>query len=220
MDAVTRCVLAALLATATPAVPAQACGLAQWQPHVADAARIYAVPETWLRAVMRAESAGCTHLDGKPIVSHAGAMGLMQIMPATWAELRARHGFGDDPFDPRENILAGAAYLREMRDRFGVPGAFAAYHAGPGRYAAHLAHGAALPAETRRYQAQVAAEVGLAHIPQAADALVPADPLFAVVRRHGDDGQPSASDPRLFVRLARERVQTPESPTPEHDDAP
>src|SRR5690606_3184412 len=126
-------------------------GIAQWQPQIAEAARRYAIPEDWIRAVMRAESAGCTHLDGRPITSHAGAMGLMQIMPGTWIELRQRHGFGDDPHDPRQNILAGAAYLREMRARFGVPGAFAAYHAGPGRYAAHLRRASPLPAETRTY---------------------------------------------------------------------
>ncbi|MCC5967787.1 MAG: transglycosylase SLT domain-containing protein, partial [Natronohydrobacter sp.] len=64
-------------------------------------------------------------------VSHAGAMGLMQVMPGTWAELRAAHQLVDDPFDPRDNILAGAAYLRQMYDRFGSPGFLAAYNAGP-----------------------------------------------------------------------------------------
>ena len=47
-------------------------------------------------------------------------MGLMQIMPKTWAELRARYGLGADPFDPRDNILAGAAYIRELHDRYGT----------------------------------------------------------------------------------------------------
>jgi len=47
-------------------------------------------------------------------LSPQGAMGLMQIMPNTWAGLRARHGLGADPYEPRDNILAGAAYLREM----------------------------------------------------------------------------------------------------------
>src|SRR3546814_17600415 len=82
---------------------------------------------------MRAESAGCTELDGRPITSPAGAMGLMQLMPEPWAELRQRHGLGIDPYAPRDNILAGAAYLRQMVDRFAVPGAFAAHHAGPAR---------------------------------------------------------------------------------------
>lgn len=46
----------------------------------------------------------------------------MQIMPATWAELRAKHGLGNDPWQPRDNILADAAYLREMHDRYGTVG--------------------------------------------------------------------------------------------------
>ena len=201
MDLVKPVGLALLLACAVPAV---ACDLDRWQPHVAEAVQRYAVPVDWLRAVMRAESAGCLWLDGRPITSSAGAMGLMQLMPATWAELRQRHGFGNDPYDPRDNILAGAAYLRELADQFGVPGVFAAYHAGPGRYAAHLGQGVPLPAETRRYAAQVAAAVGAPDV----DA-PPADPLFAlVVARPANDDTPSPPDPRLFVPLRR--VSPPE----------
>jgi hypothetical protein len=80
----------------------------------------------------------------------------MQIMPKTWQELRARYGLGADPYDPRDNILAGAAYLRELHDRFGSPGFLAAYNVGPTRYAEHLATGAALPAETENYVAMLA----------------------------------------------------------------
>lgn len=114
--------------------------------HIADAARRFGLPPPWIHAVMHAESAGDRHA-----VSPAGAMGLMQIMPATWAMLRARFCLGDDPFDPRDNILAGTAYLRELHDRFGVPGFLAAYNAGPSRYADHLATGRPLPAETRAF---------------------------------------------------------------------
>src|SRR3546814_17899607 len=81
-------------------------------------------------------------------------MGLMQLMPETWAELRQRHGLGIDPYAPRDNILAGAAYLRELVDRFGVPGAFAAYHAGPARSAAHVRQGVSLPPATSRHVTQ------------------------------------------------------------------
>jgi soluble lytic murein transglycosylase-like protein len=105
---------------------------------------------------MRAESGGRTHLDGRPIVSRAGAMGLMQLMPGTWREMRAALGLGHDPHQPRDNILAGTAYLRAMYDRFGYPGLFAAYNAGPARYAAHLATGRRLPRETVAYVASVA----------------------------------------------------------------
>src|SRR5579872_805748 len=101
---------------------------------VTEASRRFGVPERWIRAVMQAESGGRQRAR-----SPKGAMGLMQIMPKTWTELRARHGLGADPFDPRDNILAGAAYIRELHDRYGAPGFFAAYNAGPGRYERHLA---------------------------------------------------------------------------------
>ena len=78
-------------------------------------------------------------------------MGLMQVMPATFAELSARYGLGSDPYEPRANILAGAAYLREMYDRFGPAHFLAAYNAGPGRVDEHLRTGRALPGETQRY---------------------------------------------------------------------
>jgi len=85
----------------------------------------------------------------------------MQIMPATWTRLRARHGLGDDPFDARDNVLAGASYLREMYDRYGsVTAMLAAYNAGPGRYEAYAAGARGLPLETRRYVARIAPAIG------------------------------------------------------------
>ena len=122
---------------------------------IADASERFAVPVRWIRAVMQAESAG-----DPSAVSEAGAMGLMQIMPETWDELRTGHGLGDDPFDPRDNVLAGAAYLRTMYDRFGSPGFLAAYNAGPERYAEHLATGRPLPRETRDYIAVLTPLIG------------------------------------------------------------
>jgi hypothetical protein len=86
-------------------------------------------------------------------------MGLMQIMPQTWSELRARYGLGADPYDPHDNILAGAAYIRELDQRFGAPGFLAAYNAGPGRYESHLATGRSLPDETQEYVARLAPTV-------------------------------------------------------------
>src|SRR3546814_27077 len=80
-------------------------------------------------------------------------MGLMQVMPNTYEAMRSQHGLGADPHDPRDNILAGATYLRAMYERFGFPGLFAAYNAGPGRYGEHLRDGRPLPAETRAYLA-------------------------------------------------------------------
>lgn len=141
----------------------------RWRPLIAEASRRFGVPEHWIREVMRVESGGRTTLNGRPIVSRAGAMGLMQVMPRTYAELRRRHGLGADPQDPRDNILAGTAYLREMWACFGVPGAFAAYHAGPVRVADHLASGRPLPAETRRYLARL----GVSLVPAAARPAAP-----------------------------------------------
>lgn len=126
--------------------------------HVAEAARRFGIPEAWIWAVMRVESGGNSRA-----VSRAGAMGLMQIMPATWAGLRARYGLGPDPFDVRDNITAGAAYLREMHDRYGNASAMlAAYNAGPGRYDDFVSRGRPLPAETIGYLAQFAAITGTA----------------------------------------------------------
>lgn len=118
--------------------------------YIAEASRRFGVPVAWIRAVMRAESS-----NEPRAISSAGAMGLMQIMPKTWSDLRVRHALGSDPYDPRNNILAGAAYLRELHDRYGSPGFLAAYNAGPRRYEASLA-GRPLPAETRAYVALLA----------------------------------------------------------------
>jgi len=122
---------------------------------VTEAAQRFSVPIRWINAVMTLESGGDVRA-----VSPAGAMGLMQIMPDTWADLRSRYSFGGDPFDPRDNILAGAAYLREMHDRYGSPGFLAAYNAGPKRYEQYLATGRELPSETQLYVATIAPMIG------------------------------------------------------------
>lgn len=190
MGAVKAFVLAfALLAPAQ----ASAQSVANWRPHIAEASVRFGVPLTWIEQVMRAESGGRTRLGGRPITSHAGAMGLMQLMPATWAEMRSAYRLGNDPHDPRDNIIAGTAYLRMMHDRFGYPGMFAAYNAGPGRYAEHLATGRALPGETRAYLAAVTGSR-------------PADQGPAIVTR----------PPAIFVALGR--VDRPA--LPERKDAP
>lgn len=123
---------------------------------VSEAARRFAIPSAWVWAVMRAESQGDVYAR-----SPKGAMGLMQIMPGTWSELRSRYGLGADPYDPHDNIIAGAAYLRELHDRYGERGFLAAYNAGPGRYEEHLATGRPLPSETLSYMAAVRSLVGV-----------------------------------------------------------
>lgn len=122
---------------------------------IAEASRRFGVPESWIRSIMRVESAGDVRA-----VSRTGAIGLMQVMPATYAELRVRYGLGADPFVVRDNILAGAAYLREMHDRYGVEGMLAAYNAGPSRWEAYVGAGRRLPRETIGYLAQLAPAVG------------------------------------------------------------
>jgi soluble lytic murein transglycosylase-like protein len=121
---------------------------------VTEASRRFTVPERWIRAVMRVESGGNSRAR-----SRKGAIGLMQIMPGTWTELRSRHRLGADPYDIRDNILAGTAYIRELSDRYGAPGFLAAYNAGPGRYERHLATGRPLPAETQTYVAKLAPDI-------------------------------------------------------------
>lgn len=131
------------------------CGTARWQSFIAQAATRFDLPERWLHAVMRAESGGCETIDGAPTVSSAGAMGLMQLMPGTWTEYRHKLQLGDDPHEPRDNILAGSAYLRDLYGRYGWPGALAAYHAGPARYDQHLSDGRSLPHSTLDYLAHI-----------------------------------------------------------------
>jgi hypothetical protein len=126
-----------------------------WGPYIREAAAKYDVPEQWVRGVMHAESDGRMYENGQLITSDAGAMGLMQVMPGTYDELRARYSLGNDPYDPHDNIMAGTAYLRELYDAYGSPGFLAAYNAGPGRLDDYLTRNRALPDETRHYVAKV-----------------------------------------------------------------
>ena len=130
-------------------------GVGAWETYIDEASRRFGVPPSWVRLVMGAESAGLQYIDGRPITSSKGAMGLMQVMPGTYAALRTRYGLGPDPYDPHDNVLAGTAYIREMYDRFGAPGFLAAYNAGPGRVSDLLTFGRALPEETKRYNTAV-----------------------------------------------------------------
>ena len=147
MAALSLIVAAALSASGNADAPS----IARWHPLIAEASQRFGVSESVIASVIRAESGGRTTLNGHPITSRAGAMGLMQLMPGTWAELRAQLNLGADPYDPRDNILAGTAYLRQLSDRFGYPGMIAAYNAGPSRYGAYLARRQRLPAETVAY---------------------------------------------------------------------
>jgi soluble lytic murein transglycosylase-like protein len=192
MDALKHLVAAALVLVAAPA---HADEVARWTIYIDEASARFGIPTSWIERVMRAESNGLTTLNGRPIRSRAGAMGLMQLMPATWAAMRARLALGPDPDDPRDNILAGTFYLRLMYDRFGYPGLFGAYNAGPGAYAEWLAGQRRLPGETIAYLGTVGGAPRLAQ-----PVVIPASPPTLFVVRRDDLAQTAAPDP------AREQV--------------
>ncbi len=178
-----------ILVAAATVAPAEAAILDQYQPHIAEASQRFGIPESWVRAVVMAESNG-----NRQALSPKGAMGLMQLMPDTWDELRDQQGLRADPYQPRANILAGTAYLRAMHDRFGYPGLFAAYNAGPGRYEEHLRAGRPLPRETRAYVARI--ESALANTSELA--------VDGAVSPPANAGSPAqiASGTRLFFTLS------------------
>lgn len=135
--------------------------------HIAENSQRFGLPAHWIRAVLDAES------DGNPeAVSAAGAIGLMQLMPGTWEELRIRYGLNADPPDPHDNILVGPAYLREMFDRYGdiTSMLLATYNAGPVRYDAYLEACHDLPSETRTYVALLAPALGSRPLPDVSSA--------------------------------------------------
>ena len=145
-----RTALGLLVVCAGFAMPMQTASAAPFETYVTEAATRAHIPPAWITAVMRAESQG-----DASAVSPKGAMGLMQIMPDTWRELRHALNLGADPYDPHDNITAGATYLRRLHDRYGDAGFLAAYNAGPGRYEELLTTGKMLPDETRKYVARV-----------------------------------------------------------------
>ena len=129
----------------------------RWNPFIKAAARRFRVPETWIRAIMTIESGGRTMLgENMPMTSSAGAMGLMQVMPQTWAQMCRAYRLGNDPYDPRDNIVAGTAYLELLFRQYGYPGLFAAYNDGPGMLEAHRRMRQFMPAETTAYVLDIA----------------------------------------------------------------
>ncbi len=143
--------LALLSATAPSAAQPQAPATAgTCRAQVPEAASRSGLSSEIVMRVMMAESGGLARA-----VSPKGAMGCMQIMPATWVYLSARYGLGTDPFDARRNTIGGALYLAELTRRYGMPGALAAYNAGPGRYERFATSAVPLPAETIAYAARI-----------------------------------------------------------------
>ena len=143
--------------------------LARWDQLVDEASRRLDVPREWIVAVMRQESGGRTVLEGDvPITSITGAMGLMQVMPETYAEMREQYGLGRNPYDPRDNVFAGTAYLKWLHGKYGYPAMFAAYNDGPGNIELNMAGKHPLPAETIAYLVNIRTRLG--DPPQQADA--------------------------------------------------
>jgi len=97
---------------------------ASWEATIKTCAEQYNLEPALIKAIMRAESAF------NPLaVSRAGAQGLMQLMPGTARALGV-----EDAFDPKQNIVGGCRYLRQMLDacQGDVSSALASYNAGPG----------------------------------------------------------------------------------------
>jgi soluble lytic murein transglycosylase-like protein len=212
LDAVRGLIIAALAAaTGLGGTPAGAQMVEQFdegtarlrslQPFIDEASDRFGVPEAWIRAVIAAESSGQTTMNGQPITSPAGAVGPMQVMPQTYEELRLRYELGPDPADPEQNILAGTAYLKELHQRFGGAGMFAAYNAGPERYQAYLDGNLPLPDETRGYLA--ALRTAASGIPAEATFISGKNLFFPLSGQNpGNTARQPAPDPKaLFVPL-------------------
>jgi soluble lytic murein transglycosylase-like protein len=133
----------------------------RWNPLIEAASHRFGISAAWIRAVMRFESGGRTMLaENTPIESSAGAMGVMQVMPGTYDEMREEYVLGSDPRDPYDNVFAGAAYLRWLNRKFGYPALFAVYNDGPGHFKEAVEHNRRLPAETRNYESGIASLLG------------------------------------------------------------
>ena len=130
-----------------------------WGPYIDEASRRFDVPDDWIRSVIHQESGGHEFINGQFVTSVPGAMGLMQLMPPTYDDMRSQYGLGTDPYDPHDNIMAGTAYIRQMYDIYGSPGFLAAYNTGPGRLDDFLTRNRALPHETRQYVAIIGPQI-------------------------------------------------------------
>ncbi|MET0389222.1 MAG: lytic transglycosylase domain-containing protein [Polyangiales bacterium] len=119
--------------------------LASYDEHIREASQLYQLPEAFIRAIVLVESN--FYPDA---ISEAGAMGLMQLMPATAVNMGVMNAF-----DPRQNVLGGTRYLRVLANRFNgdLVLTVAAYNAGEG--AIERYKGVPPYLETRRYVQRV-----------------------------------------------------------------
>ncbi|MGQ9371952.1 lytic transglycosylase domain-containing protein [Azospirillum sp. ST 5-10] len=126
-------------------------------PHITAASQRFGLDPKLIASLIRAESGG-----DPTAVSRAGARGVMQVMPATYAHMAPRLGLAGDPMDPANNIMAGAGYLRDMMDRYNGDTrlALAAYNGGPTRLDARERDVSRMPAETQAYVKRVMGGLG------------------------------------------------------------
>ena len=172
-----------------------------WGPYVREAARRFDVPEIWIRAVMHQESGDHEFINGQFVTSAPGAMGLMQLMPPTYDDMRTQYGLGPDPYDPHDNILAGAAYVRQMYDIYGSPGFLAAYNTGPGRLDDFLTRDRSLPHETRQYVSIIGRQIAGTYPSNRS----PADLLVMNQRRAAEQDLRRSREERLALERRPER---------------
>ncbi|HEY5337971.1 MAG TPA: lytic transglycosylase domain-containing protein [Rhizomicrobium sp.] len=135
--------------------------LDRWKPYIVEAARKFDLPQPWIRAVLQRESGGRTmKAEGVPTISPTGAVGIMQLMPGTYNDMRAEYDLGDNPADPHDSVIAGAAYLKWLHRKYGYPNMFAAYNDGPANFDKYLAGGRTLPIETIAYLSSLSGKLG------------------------------------------------------------
>jgi len=167
--------------------------LARWDSLIDEAAKRFNVPRDWIVAVMRQESGGRTVLQNDvPITSVTGAMGLMQVMPDTYRDMRLDFRLGQNAYDPHDNVMAGAAYIKFLQGKYGYPALFAAYNDGPGNLEANLAGQRDLPAETIAYLTNIRIRLGDA--PKAGENGLKTAAASASVTLTRPDGQAIAID--------------------------
>jgi len=173
----------------------------RWAGYIKEASERFKISADWIRAVIRMESGGRTLSDDKtPIRSTAGAMGIMQVMPQTYMDMRQQHGLGADPFNPRDNILAGAAYLSWLHDKYGYPKMFAAYNAGPATLDAQMSGTRKLPKETRDYIKGIASILGVKDEPASSDP-APAQPTKVIATFTRPNGTAVSIDADTVTRI-------------------
>lgn len=126
-------------------------------PYYDAAGARFGLSPAFVRAYAQAESQANPNAVG-PLTRHGWrAQGAMQMAPATYAEMAKKHGLGGDPKNPADNVMAGAAYLRQLIDEFGPESETVAlaWNAGPGYARQYLAGKKGMPQQTRELYGRI-----------------------------------------------------------------